>query len=626
MFARWSLRVRIFLFFALIVAAGGAAIGGGLWLGYARVGIPEALPGFVIGGLVSVFGLAGIALWIWLLFDENVAKPVGRLAADLRARTHADVEGAVEHGPARHLGDLGPAAAAVAENLVASRNALAEAVARETQRIAHQNLLLERSLRDMPASVVICTTAHRIALYNDLTARLFADEEILGLDRPIFDLLAEAPLRHAYARLIARPEEDRSVDLLCPTRDGRIILTGQMRLMPSLEGEETKPGYMLTLRDATRELKSGFALNLMLGRSLEQVRRPAANLQSVVSALEAAGDLPPEQSAAFRQALGAEVERLGRAVSDLSRRQEMLTPEWWPLADATVSDLFGALGGRATPGAASADSAAPGWLRLDPPSPDLVLRCDSFSLLLLISGLTDLLRRRRGAAITVAARAESPGALIEIAADGVDLTPTELETWLAEPLADETFQCTGEDVLLRHGTEIWPERSGASGTRLCLPIREARPVGDRPAGARAAGRRAEFYDFSLLDAGAPGAADDRPLGDLQYVVFDTETTGLLPDEGDELVQIAAVRIVNGRMLMGERFDTLVNPGRPIPARSTEVHGISEAMVVGAPTVLEAVERFHRFCGDGLSQTILHEFSDNTGESPQEWGRLEKEGC
>jgi DNA polymerase III epsilon subunit len=102
------------------------------------------------------------------------------------------------------------------------------------------------------------------------------------------------------------------------------------------------------------------------------------------------------------------------------------------------------------------------------------------------------------------------------------------------------------------------------------------------------------YDFELLARLQAEKISDARLDDLTYVVFDTETTGLLPNQGDEIVQIAAVRIVNGKRVKGEVFDTLVNPGRSIPASSTAVHGVSETMVRDAPNVLQALERFRVF--------------------------------
>jgi DNA polymerase III subunit epsilon len=102
------------------------------------------------------------------------------------------------------------------------------------------------------------------------------------------------------------------------------------------------------------------------------------------------------------------------------------------------------------------------------------------------------------------------------------------------------------------------------------------------------------YDFDLLGKERNAKVADTPLSDLTYVVFDTETTGLLPAQGDEIVQIAAVRIVNGRRVGGEVFDTLVNPGRSIPASSTEVHGVTEAMVADAPPIAEVGRSFHKF--------------------------------
>lgn len=102
------------------------------------------------------------------------------------------------------------------------------------------------------------------------------------------------------------------------------------------------------------------------------------------------------------------------------------------------------------------------------------------------------------------------------------------------------------------------------------------------------------YDFELLSRLYAEKIGEARLDDLTYVVFDTETTGLLPDQGDEIVQIAAVRIVNGKRVKGEVFDTLVNPGRSIPASSTAVHGVSNEMVEDAPSVVDVLERFRVF--------------------------------
>ncbi len=106
------------------------------------------------------------------------------------------------------------------------------------------------------------------------------------------------------------------------------------------------------------------------------------------------------------------------------------------------------------------------------------------------------------------------------------------------------------------------------------------------------------FDFDLANGGERPELAATPLRNLTYVVFDTETTGLLPEK-DDVVQIGAVRLVNGRQVEGEVFDTLVDPGRPIPPTSTKVHGISDDMVEGAPCMAEAGARFRQFAKDAI---------------------------
>jgi DNA polymerase-3 subunit epsilon len=79
-------------------------------------------------------------------------------------------------------------------------------------------------------------------------------------------------------------------------------------------------------------------------------------------------------------------------------------------------------------------------------------------------------------------------------------------------------------------------------------------------------------------------------------VLDTETTGLDPRE-DELIAIGAVRIVNGRILLPETFDTLIDPRRPVSPESTRIHGLSRSMLDGQPGIEQVLPRFARFAED-----------------------------
>lgn len=82
------------------------------------------------------------------------------------------------------------------------------------------------------------------------------------------------------------------------------------------------------------------------------------------------------------------------------------------------------------------------------------------------------------------------------------------------------------------------------------------------------------------------------ISTLDFVAFDTETTGLKPSS-EGLVEVAAVRfsLVEGPK---EYFQTLVNPGMPIPWAATRVHGITDDMVFEAPSIEKVLPSFFRF--------------------------------
>jgi DNA polymerase-3 subunit epsilon len=87
-----------------------------------------------------------------------------------------------------------------------------------------------------------------------------------------------------------------------------------------------------------------------------------------------------------------------------------------------------------------------------------------------------------------------------------------------------------------------------------------------------------------------------PLAEVPFCVLDLETTGLSPDR-DEITEIGAA-LYRGGVEIG-RFQTLVNPGTGIPPSVTVITGITQAMVIDAPGIAEALPSFLEFLGESV---------------------------
>lgn len=80
-----------------------------------------------------------------------------------------------------------------------------------------------------------------------------------------------------------------------------------------------------------------------------------------------------------------------------------------------------------------------------------------------------------------------------------------------------------------------------------------------------------------------------------YVVFDFETTGFNAGGADSIIEIGAVKIKNGEIL--EKYDELINPGRPLPQKIIDVTNITDEMLEGKDNEENAVKRFIAWFGD-----------------------------
>ena len=83
--------------------------------------------------------------------------------------------------------------------------------------------------------------------------------------------------------------------------------------------------------------------------------------------------------------------------------------------------------------------------------------------------------------------------------------------------------------------------------------------------------------------------DDSVLLDNTYVVFDFETTGFNAGGGDTIIEIGAVKIKNGQII--DKYNELINPGRKLPPKITEVTNITDDMLVDKDNEENAIKRF-----------------------------------
>lgn len=94
----------------------------------------------------------------------------------------------------------------------------------------------------------------------------------------------------------------------------------------------------------------------------------------------------------------------------------------------------------------------------------------------------------------------------------------------------------------------------------------------------------------------------RKLIDTTFVVIDLETTGGAPHLGAAITEIGAVKIKAGEVI--QEFNTFVNPEHPVPLYITELTGINDLMLAGAPTTYEVFPSLMEFLGDHQSTVLV----------------------
>lgn len=563
----------------------------------------EALAGqAVLFAMTAVGVLFALAIVLELLSNLYLV-PIRRLREDLQVMMEANpghraaAEGAADvRALVESVNRFAEHHHALLEQVEARVEEAKRAVEKEKNRLA-------AVISELAQGVLVCNIEGQILLYNNRARQLLSADAagstsggLVGLGRSVFGVIDRALILHALDtihRLLSQKRPHAVARFVTTAPSGQLV---RALVVPVL-GNEGLTGFVMTLEDVTRPVEQGSRRDALLQSVTEGSRAALASIRAAVETLQSFPDMPVEQQARFIGVISQEASRLSERIEGAIREFSDAMKAQWVMEDMLGEDLAAAACRRIEARlqlAANAEILAP----------DLWMRVDSFALVQVLTYLAARLKEDFGVR-EVRLRLGSEGRLahLDLVWRGAPLSAETVFAWESEPLTagGEDLPLTVKDVIERHDGEIWYQRdrpAQESYFRLLIPA--STPESVDLALPAPAGSRPEYYDFDLFrQQPSSPALDERRLTELKYTVFDTETTGLEPSAGDEIISIGAVRIVNGRLLLHEVFDQLVDPRRPMSPESIKVTGIDPSMLRGQPAIEAVLPAFHRFCEDSV---------------------------
>jgi len=584
-------------------------VGVAIWL---KTQLAPDAQAFLLGLLKNHFGSILLAALLLLLIGawfldgiyRQYIRPLRKIAEQISLVNPTNpshrfkIEGAAE---IQHLCDRLNEGATHYESLIKDIEGRVELARAQSE---DEKNILAAIMSELPEGVIVCNPDGQILLYNNRAKLLLSGSGVerheksvrfIGLGRSIFGVFDESLFRHTIDQVTAklsRGDSDVVSYFVSPGAENTLL---RVEVVPVLNYRRQYSGLILILSDITQQLESQNYLNLTLQSFTRSIRAAFAGIRSAIETILDYPDMDSGRLETLKKIIHAESLNIG----DILERDPTLSAHpmfnQMPLVRIAVSDLFEILKARCR-------QSLNLEIRIEDLTAEHYVNVDHSSFMLALLFVIQQIQRTTGVdELTCRLTPLKRFVGIDLLWSGRPIKSDLLLAWetLLLVFEKESLPLTLREVIDHHSAEIGVyvsrSRKETSYIRFFLPVlylvrpEKSRSVTILPES------RPEFYDFDLfLQADRHPEFESRKLAELTYTVFDLETTGLNPAEGDEIISVGAVRIVNGRLLQNERFEQLVDPRRSIPWMSVKIHGIHPEMLQGKPIIDEVLPLFHDF--------------------------------
>ncbi|MBE0502104.1 MAG: hypothetical protein IBX47_11775 [Desulfuromonadales bacterium] len=547
---------------------------------------------FPILGALFVFlivgGMTSLLFRFYIIPILQLAEET-RLISSVNPKYRANIQGGPE---VQQLISVINESAAANEKL---QNDVEQRIKQAAAELDKEKKRLEALMSELPHGVIVCNTDGQILLYNQQVKSLIEAKtesaSLIGLGRSIFALLERNQIIHGIDILqhaINNKQNNLTTGFMQPF-DKLYLRVKMAPIIDPQDNTSIMTGYVLTLEDMAPQIEADNSREKWLQTLTDEMKNSLSQIQKTITHIIETPDIDAqtlkkkrhqikESAESILARLEQSQEESARHIRSAARHEEVMGADILSIFKQHIRQRFNIT--------IYTEIKENSWLSID-----------SYIMVQALAFLVGRLQKQ-GDIHSLAACSDRSGneSVLTLTWQIDAITRDAVIDWAKTPLVTDRFSHTFhfKNFIKSHKgrIEFLPlDDESCNGLSIYLPVSEENRLATT---ANTFEQRPVFYEFNLFKDELFDSMVDTPLNRLTFVAFDTETTGLNPSEGDEIIQIGAVRGVNGRILYNETVDQLVDPQRHLPKIATEITGITQEMLVNQPLIDPTLKKFHQF--------------------------------